>query len=106
MSECFGGPVPQLLTRRTIDREVESSNQASDRDECRGVAKGPIPLLSNSTSSTEMRHPPALSPYAHITGNISISIMMITMHCKLHKSKVEYLKQFMSSMHSFFKFYE
>ena len=51
----------QLLARRTIDREVESSNQASDNDKCHRVAKSRGPLLANSTSSTEMRHPPALS---------------------------------------------
>ena len=51
----------QLLARRTIDREVESSNQASDSDKCHRVAKGRGPLLANSTSSTEMTHLPALS---------------------------------------------
>ena len=55
------GPVAQLLARRTIDREVESSNPASDSDKCHRVAKGRGLLLANSTSSTEMRHPPALS---------------------------------------------
>ena len=29
----IGGLVAQLLARRTIDREVESSNKASDSDE-------------------------------------------------------------------------
>ena len=57
----FGVPVAQSLTRRTIDQEVESSNQASDRDKGHRVAKGRGPLLANSISSTEMRHPPALS---------------------------------------------
>ena len=51
----------QLLARRTIDWEAESSNQASDSDKCHRVAKVRGPLLANSTSSTEMRHPPALS---------------------------------------------
>ena len=39
-----GDPVAQLLARRTIDREVESSNQASDSDKCHRVAKGWGPL--------------------------------------------------------------
>ena len=56
-----GGPVAQSLARRTIHREVESSNQAYDSDKCHRLAKGRGPLLANSTSSTEMRHPPALS---------------------------------------------
>ena len=56
-----GGPVAQLLVRRTIDREVESSNQASDSDNCHRVAKSWDPLFTNSTSSTEMRRPPVLS---------------------------------------------
>ena len=51
----------QLLARRAIDWEVESSNPASDSDKCHRVAKGRGPLLANSTSSTERRHPPALS---------------------------------------------
>ena len=51
----------QLLARRTINREVESSNQASDSDKSHWVAKGRGPLLANSTISTEKRHPPALS---------------------------------------------
>ena len=57
----LGGPVAQLLVKQAIDREVESSNQASDSEKCHRVAKGQGPLLANSTSSTEMRHPPALS---------------------------------------------
>ena len=67
----------QLLARRTIDREVESSNQASDREKCRRVAKGRGPLVANSTSSTEMRHPIALSLPTLILvgiGEISISL--------------------------------
>ena len=51
----------QLLERRAIDPEVVSSNQACDSDKRHRVAKGRVPLLANSTSSTEMRHPPALS---------------------------------------------
>ena len=34
-----GGPVVQLFTRRTIDREVESSNPAGYSDTCHWVAK-------------------------------------------------------------------
>ena len=67
----------QLLARRTIDREVESSNQASDSDKCHRVAKGRGPLLANSTSSTEMRHPPALSlPTLTLVGMGEISIFL------------------------------
>ena len=51
----------QLLARRTIDREAESSNQAGDIGKCHRVVKGRGPLLPNSSSCTEMRHPPALS---------------------------------------------
>ena len=69
----------QMLARRTIDREVESLNQASDSDKCHRVAKGRGPLLANTSSSTEMRRPPALSlPTLTLMsmGDISISIIM------------------------------
>ena len=76
LSVQFTCPMAQLLARRTIDWEVKSSNQASDSDKCHRVAKGRDPLLANSTS-TEMRHPPALS-LSTLTlvgmGEISISI--------------------------------
>ena len=60
---AHGGPVAQLLARRTtgIDREVESSNQAYDSDKCHRGAKGRGLVLTIFTSSTEMRHSPALS---------------------------------------------
>ena len=58
---CHCGPLAQWLARRTIDREVRGSNPVSHSDKCHWVAKGRGPILVNSTSSTEMRHPPALS---------------------------------------------
>ena len=73
----------QLLARRIIDREVESSNQAGDSDKCHWVAKGWGPLLANSTNSTEMSHPPALSlPTLTLVGmgEISISISVLLLH--------------------------
>ena len=67
----------QLLARRTIGREEESSNQACDSDKCHRVAKGRGPLLANSTSSTEMRHPPALSlPTLTLVGMGEIPTML------------------------------
>ena len=70
----------QLFARRTIDREVESSNPASDSDKCHLVAKGRGPLLANSTSSTEMRHPPDVSlPTLILVGMGDISIFSVSL---------------------------
>ena len=66
----------QLLARRTIDRELDSSNPASDSDKCHWVVEGRGPLLANFTSSTEMRHSPALSlPMLTLVGMGEISII-------------------------------
>ena len=64
-----GGPVAQLLARRTIDREVESSNQASDNEKSSASeSPGPSPckfhqLHGNETSSC------SVSLYVHISGH-------------------------------------
>ena len=80
------GPVAQLLARRTIDQEVANSNQAGDSDKCHRVAKDRGPLLANSTSSTEMRHPPALSlPTLTLVGMGEISIFFFLKY-KRHAS--------------------
>ena len=68
----------QLIAIRTTDQEVESSNQASDSDKCHRVAIGRGPLLPNSTGSTEMGHPPALSfPTLTSVGMGEISILFL-----------------------------
>ena len=68
-STC-GGPVAQLLARRTADREAESSNPANDSEKCHWVVERPGPspckfhqLHGNETSSC------SVSPYAHSCGH-------------------------------------
>ena len=50
----------QWLARQIADREVSGSNPASHRENCHRGAGSWDPILVNFTSSTEMRHPPAL----------------------------------------------
>ena len=57
-----GDPLAQGLARRIVrKREVSGSNPASHSEKCHRGAMGRGPVLTNFTSSTEMRHPPALS---------------------------------------------
>ena len=55
-----GDPVAHWLARRIADREVSDSNPAGHSEKCHRGAMGQGSVLTNFTSSTEMRHPPAL----------------------------------------------
>ena len=56
----LGDLVAQWLARRIADREVSGSNPASHMGKCHRGAMGRGSVLADFTSSTEMRHPPAL----------------------------------------------